>query len=429
MRIAMTSDTHLGDSRSLMAFRDSKTGVIQEGKLYQTFRNAIQEKTQGKPVDYLVLIGDILDFSIVDYSEAYHIGRFFFQKIKDDRLAKEIIYIPGNHDFDIWNTVEYQVNITNRVIRGKAPRRFRMSVPAIIDDRKSRFMLHRVRIHQEKDMPQYAGLFLDSLTNPPTPFNFCYPNLYLITADETVIITHGQYLDGYWSFLGTWSLPIFDGDLPVEDPVQLNLGELVAVNFPLSQMECSAVGQAGPLTEVVKKIQHEINEYDHRRIHLYFDRIQQGLKEQWRGIGGSFNRLLFHLVKKKILKGLNEIQSARYAEEFVKNPKVRERFINFLSSTLLELEALHNENGIEIPTPTRMIFGHTHQPKPWGAQDAPSVDLPGLPPGKRFMIYNSGSWLPKVNKNGKSIFYGAEIFFYKSQEGFSSIHVGRDDHT
>jgi hypothetical protein len=171
-----------------------------------------------------------------------------------------------------------------------------------------------------------------------------------------------------------------------------------------------------------------MNEYNYRRILTYFERIQFGLKKRWRGIHGIINRMVFALVKGRVLRGLTTIQSARYDQEFVTDFRVRERFKEFYRSTLFELENLRQEHDMKIPLPTRMIFGHTHDPVSWGAPDAPTIALPELPEDKPFTIYNSGGWLPKVERNGKHVFYGAEVFFYDSHDGFSSIRIG-DEHS
>lgn len=115
MKIAIISDLHLGDTNSVMAYRDKKTNEICMGSRFQEFIRKVEEKTEGQQLDYLVLLGDVLDFSITSYWNAYEIGRFFFQKLKDADIAKEIIYVPGNHDYDMWNTVQYEINITNRL--------------------------------------------------------------------------------------------------------------------------------------------------------------------------------------------------------------------------------------------------------------------------------------------------------------------------
>lgn len=88
MKIAIISDTHLGDPKSTMA---SKDGV---GIRYPKFRSIIKENL-GSEIDYLVLLGDVMDFAVSSYQEAYEAGKRFFIQLKNDRIAKQIIYVPG----------------------------------------------------------------------------------------------------------------------------------------------------------------------------------------------------------------------------------------------------------------------------------------------------------------------------------------------
>jgi UDP-2,3-diacylglucosamine pyrophosphatase LpxH len=432
MRIAIISDLHLGDTLSVMAFRDQTTGNIQLGSKYNEFKEKVKEKFNGAKLDHLVILGDIFDFTVADYSEAYAIGKFFFEKLKKDGIAKEIIFVPGNHDFEIWHTVEFQVNVTNRVEKGKFPTPFRMSVPGIIDDREGEptkgFTLHGVTARKEKDECKYGGLFLDNLTNPPTCFNFVYPNLYLVTKDETVLITHGHYLEMFWSVVGKWGLKIINGDLDIKDQKLLDLKEMVGMNFPLNQLGSSGLGQAGPLTNVFQKLRHELNEYDVTRVDKYLTRLEDELR-RLKIIKGCLQRLVFKYAKKKVLKALASMEATRYRIEFYKDPKVRERFKDFYSSTVYEIGEIKNKYCTDIPLPTRMIFGHTHQPIPWGSPKAPSIELPQLPKGEIFTMYNSGGWLNKMDENSQPQFCGAEIFFYDSGEGCSSESIGYDPET
>ena len=41
----------------------------------------------------------MFDFSIADYADAYAAARAFFMRVRDDGIAREVIYVPGNHDW------------------------------------------------------------------------------------------------------------------------------------------------------------------------------------------------------------------------------------------------------------------------------------------------------------------------------------------
>ena len=63
MKIAIISDIHLGDSACVMIYYDKKHNVCKKGSRYDEFKNTIN-KNLGENIDYLVLLGDILDFAI-----------------------------------------------------------------------------------------------------------------------------------------------------------------------------------------------------------------------------------------------------------------------------------------------------------------------------------------------------------------------------
>lgn len=143
MRITIISDQHFGDPESALVTKDEETKkIIVNDNYFQKFKRAARQEDEngqnGHKNDYLVLLGDTIDFAIVGYEEAYEIAREFFKKIIENEIAEEIILVPGNHDFELWHICEYEVNVINQLKEKKPARHFRWSVPAIIDDRKDR---------------------------------------------------------------------------------------------------------------------------------------------------------------------------------------------------------------------------------------------------------------------------------------------------
>ena len=425
MRIVIISDTHLGDPKSAMA---NKIGV---GIGYGRFQSIIKENL-GSNIDYLVLLGDIMDFAVSSYQEAYEAGRQFFIRLKRDNIAQEIIYVPGNHDFDIWHAIEYEVNVINKIMNSKPVELFRFSVPGIIDDRHNSktpgFTLRNVTAKAEPNMPKYAGLFLDSIikTSPEESetlkFNFAYPNIYLITDNESVLITHGQYLEPFWSMTGDYALRIFGNDLFIKDKTRLDLKEMVGMNFPLSQLSSSGSGQAGPLTERIQAIEHMVYDKKYANLEAYIDRAIRILKSQ----GGFIFRIMLWLInaKKKVIKAVSTMEKTRYSEEFTQKEEVRKRFMDFYGASVKEIDDLKNDAvPFDIPYPTKVIFGHTHVPIPWGFTGKPNDKPLSAPNGKHIFLYNCGGWLVEKNESGKDEFKGAEIFLYETGKGISSVAV------
>ena len=424
MRIAIISDTHFGDPMSTLV--DSQ-GELRPGPKYEDFKNAA-----GKDNDYLILLGDVLDFSIAKYQDAYKTAKFFFLQIQEDKIAREIIFVPGNHDSDLWHTVEYQVNVINQLKKGKPMRRFRWSVPGIIDDRPNSpnrgFKLSGVTERTDPDSPKYAGLFLDYITEPEgesTYFNFAYPNVYMVTDSESILLTHGHYLETYWALAGEWAMKLGQEDLKVGNA--LSLKEMVGINFPLSQLACSGVGQAGPLTKVVQRVQREAKDGNLTRIKKYLNRLDNEIDKLLRYPRYKYHREVLtdkalDEAKKMVLKSIDTIGDTRYSEEFIHKKDVLNRFMNFYRASLIEINQLNLEYSYSIPMPWYVIFGHTHQPISWGAEDAPKTDplvANGMQP---VFLFNTGGWLYRMKDNKKE-FCGAEVFTYSTDEGFKSVSV------
>ncbi len=420
MKIAITCDTHFGDKTCQLVTEKAK-GNVDAGDLYPTFRDAA-----GVGNDYLVLVGDIFDFSIASYDEAYKYGKVFFKLIQQDGVAKEIIYLPGNHDADMWHILQHQRSVINKIHRGEPPVPFRHSVAGIIDDRKGTppskagLTLYKVTV-QPGPGPKYAGMFLDEITverpksgqpasGEPTFFNFAYPNLYILTEDETVLVTHGQYLEAAWAIIGELGSTIAYDDLKVGE---VDVEEMVEMNFPLNQLLCTGIGEAGVLKDLARQIQFEVKNNDLKKIRNYLDRLE----EQIDLFNGWYNplRLFAYFGKKKLLKKIGGVGTGRNNNNFIE--EILPRLERFYRSTLLEIKEINEKTKWNILEPTRIIYGHTHCPRSWDNPE--TISKPSsLPPG--LLLSNGGGWVVE-NKQ----FCGAEVFTYDTQDGkFRSKAVG-----
>lgn len=278
-------------------------------------------------------------------------------------------------------------------------REFKKSVPGIIDDRDNSttkgFTLPGVRKHKVIDEPRYGRLFLDRITKPETRFNFAYPNIYMVTRNgDSILITHGQYVEKYWSLTSELALKIAQEDSRIG--ASLDIKEMVGINFPLSQLACSGVGQAGPLTNVVQKVQREVKDGILKTMKKYLDRLDNEVDRLTRyPIYKVYLEWLTDLVsnniKKMILEALENYKETRFNEEFIHKKEVQERFTNFYNASFVEIDELNRRYGYNIPKPRYVIFGHTHQPTPWGAGDVPKTTIGGHP----VTLFNTGGWLYK----------------------------------
>jgi predicted phosphodiesterase len=423
MKLAIISDTHFGDPAGTL-IEQTPSGRYVPGPKYEAFAEAA-----GVRNDYLVLNGDVMDFATGSYDGAYKTAKAFFQQIQRDRIARQIIYLPGNHDFEIWQIVEHQVNIIYQMSTGQMPRKFRMSVPGFIDDRRRvrrrGLLLPGVRRRRIRGKLGYGGLFLDTITgrgDAATRFSFAYPNLYVVTDNESVLITHGHYLDAYWSALGRLAPKIFRQDLATGDP--MSLADMVAVNFPSTQLACSGVGQAGVLTDTIRSVEAQILKKQLDRVRLYLKRAEQMAEKAVGGSALSLKRWVtvasLAWARNRALEYLGQMEDPRVTRAFIHGPAVRERLRHFYEGSALAIDELNRRYACDIPYPTHLITGHTHQPVPWKSAEATGVKCPD---GKTLLASNSGGWLTGTFTGGGADFHGAEVFIYETGKGFSSVSI------
>lgn len=435
MRFVIISDTHFGDSEgTLVSCKGDVPGI---GPRYDEFK-----KRAGEGNDYLILLGDILDFSIENYDDVYPAAQVFFRQIQKDKIARKVIYIPGNHDFDLWHTIEYEINVIYQIKHGRPVSPFRMSVPGVIDDRfgspDQGFRLYPgLTKKRDPEESSYGGLFLDSITTSakghqgkPTRFIFAYPNLYVVTDEGSVLITHGHYLELYWEVLGEIARLAFGDKLDIANPDSLTIKEMVSMNFPLCQLACSGVGQAGPLTDVVQKVQGSVKDGKSDDIKDFLERLDDAIDiltpyRWWHPmeVGREVAWDVASGVAKWLLKRqLGKYKDTRYNREFMEKKEVQRRFADYFKASCREIRTINEKFDQAIPDPQTVIFGHTHDPVPWGASTLNTENF-GIPELPKVMLYNTGGWLNR-RKGNEVEFCGAEVFSYRTGEGFKSYSIG-----
>jgi UDP-2,3-diacylglucosamine pyrophosphatase LpxH len=431
MRLVIISDTHFGDPKSQLAHYSNAENVVL-GSKYEQFRDAActdYVTDNGNHNDYLILLGDIFDMSVASYRETYEVGKKFFRQVLDDKIADHIVYVPGNHDADMWHFYEHEINVTRKISKGKPPKDFRFSVPAIIDGRKEPtgnvFTLHGATRDPLDSDWGYGGTFLDKLTvtekpggqtGEPISVAIAYPNVYLVTDNESVMMTHGQYLDAYWSILSEVLPKVAEPEFATAGARPLR--DFVALNFPLGQLACSGIGQAGPLTEkLIRPTQADVKAGRLGNVKRYLeeldDVIDEMIDEGW--LAEAFSDLVLNLGKKQLLKALRKSKSARDVPDFVHQSGVGSRFKSFFGSSLREFDDVCADvYGGAIKDLRTMIFGHTHDPIKW-------TDLysEGKPPplhtsgGKMINYSNTGGWLNR-DQDGHEKFCGAAVISFDS---------------
>jgi hypothetical protein len=114
---------------------------------------------------------------------------------------------------------------------------------------------------------------------------------------------------------------------------------------------------------------------------------------------------------------LSTIEQSRYSKKFLSKQAVRKRFRSYYHTSLNEIQRLHEERGTDIPVPKHVIFGHTHQPIPWGSDEL--IDKVN---GHDVHLCNTGGWLLNED-NREAPFVGADIVMYETGKGIRSESI------
>lgn len=412
MRFAVISDTHFGDPECTLAYMDS-SGNLKDGSNLPAFFDAV-----GKDNDFIIILGDMLDFAISDYEHVYKIASHFFKLLKQQGVIKangSVIYSPGNHDYDIWHTIEYEANIINRMKRGQIPLQLRMSVPLILDDRAQKseeLYLHGVRRKKEGEHP-YGGMFLDSLISPEDPINFVipFPNIYFVNDETSILMTHGQYFESYWAIVSE----IYG--LITQRTETFSMKDFIAVNFPLGQLGSSGVGQAGPLTETILQIEKDVSSGDCKLTKTYIRRLANEFLKRFDipYVPKVVERLILEGLTHEIIKQLKKVRNSNFLNDLDTDKGTQSRVTRFINSSLKEIQEVQKELNTQYQPVDTLLFGHTHQP----IVDTDKAFFEYG--GKKIKLWNTGGWLRVSGSEAEN--YGGEIFLYETGKGFSSKKI------
>jgi 3',5'-cyclic AMP phosphodiesterase CpdA len=184
VRVAVISDTHFGDPLCTLVESSPKTGSPVIGPAFEALARAVGQ------VDYLVLLGDIIDFSVASYADAYRQARCFFRRLRDEGLARRRLP-PWKPRFRRLAYGRASVERHQPVAARPAPEGVQARGPGVIDDRRKtdKFLLPDVDPKRDLREPEahYGNLFFDDITRERwngrlwgerLTFNFAYPNLY-----------------------------------------------------------------------------------------------------------------------------------------------------------------------------------------------------------------------------------------------------------
>jgi hypothetical protein len=223
------------------------------------------------------------------------------------------------------------------------------------------------------------------------PITVTYPNLYIKTKKDLILVTHGHTAGLAWVLLSELL-----GSYVKEG--KMSLTEMEEFNAPLAAFMCNGVGRGNEMSELFYRIQKEARQGKSKE-----------LKKTLNNLIPKLDRMiplgLFEFFDNALLQGMkmlalfvanNRVSDPRYNPEYFNDPAVKGRFSKFYSAVCEEAALLN------LGPPNKLIYGHTHEAIP-AAEPVPMRNLEELE-GEELLTYNTGGWL---NHEGSS----AEIFF------------------
>lgn len=401
INISVISDLHLGaDSSVLIDNRNSTTTANMTN-----FKNAVIKDLPGGKVDYLVLLGDVFDLSVTSFKNSWITAGIFLNSIED--ITDNIVYVPGNHDFTMWHYLEQDINVTNKIRSGSLPSGFRYTAPGIMNSSikkdKNNNKLGPCFIYDVS--PPYDGGYFKSLWKGENKqFFVAYPNLYIFSsADDVALLTHGQYFDTFWSILGFLCLNCADKYLKNAVNGELTISEFVQVNYPLSILDASAIGQSGIFADLAQQLTEDVAKGDLSKIKDIKKRILKVIDKKIE-FKGNFSWIKEYLSDKtidlgeyiadKIIEDLSKKKGTRFNENYIKEhtDDIKEYLVmsdRELSEIKKSLSSDSAPNNI-----SRLIFGHTHVSSRPGEQSKIRFASSAQPTS----CLNTGGWI--LNSSG-----------------------------
>ena len=160
-KIIAISDMHFGD----------ETQLLDNAQLADRFTEVLSGRG---PIEELVLLGDLLDLWVKTLVPAMREGRRFIEGISGLDNVKKIVYVPGNHDHQVFMDA-FREEVEARIKRGD------LTTPKFMPARS------------------YEGAVISGLAPPgrDASFSLVYPFITRVVGGREVVFTHGHHLDFY----------------------------------------------------------------------------------------------------------------------------------------------------------------------------------------------------------------------------------------
>ena len=378
MKTVILSDLHLGSKASVLGTAAAdQVGQSHadylKNKLFSKLRAELSPKSPGDRF-ILVSAGDTLDFSLQDYTAAFTDGQSFFKALAAEELFDDIILLAGNHDHNIWQMVQLETVIVDRLRKGQVPGEFKHIRGALLDLAADKLVIPGVtNVPEERNSDSFfiQGLFGDVPSDKRPKLWVVYPSLFIqppVAADEAaspILVTHGHFFSLPWVLLTT----VFPKSLKIDR--NCTIAQLEQLNSPLTEMAWTALGQAGTLTEAARSIYDSMAKGETKAAQAvldelgdYFDNDVWKYKainpKEWAtdALIFTIKKFLLHLID----NGVKSAGDHKEDHSFLNSDDNQKRIETYLDmSNVQYADLLKSNNPAANPgTPSMVVFGHTH---------------------------------------------------------------------
>jgi UDP-2,3-diacylglucosamine pyrophosphatase LpxH len=380
IRYVCLSDMHLGAQNSLLTnltadCKDTEPTVASPVLIHLVacLKELIaQNETSEKPT--LILNGDVLELALTTDNEAAMVFERFIELIwpaNGERLFKEIIYLPGNHDHHLWETAR-ETQYINYLKKQKAPGSL-LGIP-----------WHATSMFLPSPNPHaVSSVFLTGIIQryphlQDAEITTAYPNLALLTEDKRrcVIFTHGHFTESMYMLMSQLRALMFP-----ESPKPQLTWDYEAENFAWIDFFWSTMGRSGDVGPDVEIIYDKLQ--DEKQLKKLVSNLATGLAAKPKR--SSWKNWLEARMLRKVLNLI--LFAASRAERNQPEELLGEDTAKGLRAYIEGpvMNQIQIEKGGDVPPNLGFVFGHTHKPF---QQD---MDFRGY--HSNVKIYNSGGWV------------------------------------
>jgi hypothetical protein len=384
LRYVCISDFHLGAPNSLL------TGVepqVRDGQLIPnpleitrtlaTFAEALRQfiPTLHPPGERptLILLGDVLDLGFsppnVVVMAYQRLVEAFFPPDKPPLFAKDIIFIPGNHDHNLWQSEKTQ-HFLNQIKSGKSKSipPFTETTPMLASPSITCRLLTEV-INEYDHLSHYT-------------VKISYPNIAFVNAQRAVFLHHGHFIESMYRLISEIGTTLFGENINGN-----RVNDLERINGTWIDFLWSGLGQVGDRAYNLYSLMQ-----DGAALHQFTSRLAKKIESQLLPSLSMSGLKPVQQLGLGISKGILDAAIGRFAE------LERTSYENVLSGGSLNglkwyvneviKKQFDDESDRPCPDDVSFIFGHTHKP----FEDELVLNHFRFP----VKVYNSGGWVLDV---------------------------------